>query len=40
MIGLNKDILRELQYRDHHVAKDIQEGAIVWKVVIGSPAHR
>lgn len=40
MLTLNHEILRELRYRNPYIPKDITEGAVVWKVVIGSPAHK
>ncbi|XP_065222692.1 serine protease HTRA2, mitochondrial-like [Planococcus citri] len=40
MLTLNADTLRALQIRNHHVPAEITRGALVWKVVIGSPAYR
>jgi HtrA serine peptidase 2 len=39
MLTLTPDILRELKQRSHAVPDHIQNGILVWKVIIGSPAH-
>ncbi|CAH0547927.1 unnamed protein product [Brassicogethes aeneus] len=39
MLTLTPEILHELQQRNHLVPQDIQSGVLVWKVIIGSPAH-
>lgn len=39
MLTLTEDILRELRQRSHSVPSDVSFGVLVWKVIIGSPAH-
>lgn len=39
MLTLTPQIIHELQQRDHHIPNDIAHGILVWKVIIGSPAH-
>lgn len=39
MITLTKDILTELRQRSHTVSLDINNGVLVWKVIIDSPAY-
>lgn len=40
MLTLTPQILYELHQRNHLVPSDVQSGVLVWKVIIGSPAHR
>lgn len=40
MITLTPSILHELKDRKHSIPNDIEFGILVWKVIIGSPAHR
>ncbi|XP_017473294.1 PREDICTED: serine protease HTRA2, mitochondrial [Rhagoletis zephyria] len=39
MLTLTPDILFELKNRTQNVPSDLQHGVLVWKVIIGSPAH-
>uniref|UniRef100_A0A336L1Z8 Serine protease HTRA2, mitochondrial n=1 Tax=Culicoides sonorensis TaxID=179676 RepID=A0A336L1Z8_CULSO len=39
MLSLTPEILQELKHRSHDVPETIQSGILVWKVIIGSPAH-
>lgn len=39
MLTLTEDILRELRQRSHTVPEDVTYGVLVWKVILGSPAH-
>lgn len=39
MLTLTDDILTELRQRSHTVPVDVDSGVLVWKVIIGSPAH-
>jgi HtrA serine peptidase 2 len=39
MLTLTPEILRELKQRSHSVPDHIQNGILVWKVIIGSPAY-
>lgn len=39
MLSLTPEILQELKQRSHDVPENIQNGILVWKVIIGSPAH-
>lgn len=39
MLTLTPEILLELKQRSHDVPEHIQNGILVWKVIIGSPAH-
>lgn len=39
MLTLSDDILRELRERNHFVSDEVKSGVLVWKVIIGSPAH-
>lgn len=40
MLTLNNEILEQLQQRGHYVPRDLKEGALVWKIVLGSPAQK
>lgn len=40
MISLTPEIINELQMRNHFIPPGLTEGALVWKVVVGSPAHK
>lgn len=40
MLTLTDDILTELRQRSHTVPVDVKRGVLIWKVIIGSPAHR
>ena len=39
MLTLTDDILRELRQRSHAIPDNIKHGVLVWKVILGSPAH-
>lgn len=39
MLTLTDDILQELKQRSHSIPEDLKFGVLVWKVIIGSPAH-
>lgn len=39
MLTLSDDILRELRERSHFVSEEVKSGVLVWKVILGSPAH-
>lgn len=39
MLTLTPDILNELKSRSHNVPDNVTHGVLVWKVIIGSPAH-
>uniref|UniRef100_A0A1L8DTK2 Serine protease HTRA2, mitochondrial n=1 Tax=Nyssomyia neivai TaxID=330878 RepID=A0A1L8DTK2_9DIPT len=39
MITITHDILLELRHRSHPVPSHITSGVLVWKVILGSPAH-
>jgi HtrA serine peptidase 2 len=39
MLTLTPQILHELQQRNQYVPPDIKSGVLVWKVILGSPAH-
>lgn len=39
MLTLTKDILNELKNRSESLPPNLQHGVLVWKVIIGSPAH-
>lgn len=39
MLTLTPEILMELKQRSHDVPNHIRNGILVWKVIIGSPAH-
>lgn len=39
MLTLTHDILTELRQRIMSVPADIKSGVLVWKVILGSPAH-
>ncbi|XP_063702843.1 serine protease HTRA2, mitochondrial [Culicoides brevitarsis] len=39
MLSLTPEILQELKQRHHDVPDHISSGILVWKVIIGSPAH-
>lgn len=39
MLTLTYDILTELRQRIMSVPPDIKSGVLVWKVILGSPAH-
>ncbi|XP_055697006.1 serine protease HTRA2, mitochondrial-like [Phlebotomus papatasi] len=39
MISITPDILQELRHRSHPVPNHITSGVLVWKVILGSPAH-
>lgn len=39
MLTLSPEILLELRQRSHDVPSHVQNGILVWKVIIGSPAH-
>ncbi|CAD7085007.1 unnamed protein product [Hermetia illucens] len=39
MLTLTPDILHELKQRSQSVPENVEHGVLVWKVIIGSPAH-
>lgn len=39
MLTLTEEILRELRQRSHSVPDEVKYGVLVWKVILGSPAH-
>lgn len=39
MLTLTPQIIHELQQRHEPVPPDVKGGVLVWKVIIGSPAH-
>ncbi|XP_043274199.1 serine protease HTRA2, mitochondrial isoform X2 [Venturia canescens] len=39
MLTLSPDILFELQQRNSNIPSSIRHGVLVWKVMVGSPAH-
>lgn len=39
MLTLTDEILLELRQRSHTVPEDVKNGVLVWKVILGSPAH-
>lgn len=39
MLTLTDDILSELRQRSFSVPTDVKSGVLVWKVILGSPAH-
>lgn len=39
MLSLTPDILLELRQRSHTVPDEVKHGVLVWKVILGSPAH-
>ncbi|GBP90184.1 Serine protease HTRA2, mitochondrial [Eumeta japonica] len=39
MLSLTNNILMELRMRNPELAADIEHGILVWKVIVGSPAH-
>ncbi|KAJ8967078.1 hypothetical protein NQ317_018660 [Molorchus minor] len=39
MLTLTPQIIHELQQRNHIIPRDVQGGVLVWKVILGSPAH-
>lgn len=40
MITLSDEILGELRQRSHPIPNSVTSGVLVWKVIIGSPAHK
>lgn len=40
MLTVTPQILHELHQRNQYVAPDVKSGVLVWKVILGSPAHR
>ena len=40
VMTLNPEVIREMQLRHHPIPAEITEGALIYKVVIGSPAHQ
>lgn len=40
MLTLTPDIIRELKQRGSQLPDNIQNGILVWKVILGSPAHQ
>lgn len=39
MLTLTSEILRELRQRSRTVPEEVKSGVLVWKVILGSPAH-
>lgn len=39
MLSLTPDILSQLQQRNSNIPINIRHGVLVWKVILGSPAH-
>jgi len=39
MLTLTPQIIYEMHQRDQHIPQNIQYGVLVWKVILGSPAH-
>lgn len=39
MLTLTPDILFELQQKNRNIPSSIRHGVLVWKVMVGSPAH-
>lgn len=39
MLTLTPQIINELQQRNQMVPNDVKSGVLVWKVIMGSPAH-
>lgn len=39
MLSLTDDIIRELKQRGSNLPENITHGILVWKVILGSPAH-
>ncbi|KAK2710280.1 hypothetical protein QYM36_013807 [Artemia franciscana] len=40
MLPLSPQLMHELQVRGSDLAADVTHGVLIWKVVVGSPAHR
>lgn len=40
MLTLTKDLLVELQARNNRLPAEVTSGVLIWKVVVGSPAHK
>lgn len=40
MLTLTPQIIYEMQQRNQQIPSNIQYGVLIWKVIIGSPAHR
>lgn len=39
MLTLTEEILQELRQRSHAIPNSLESGVLVWKVIMGSPAH-
>lgn len=39
MLALTPELLTELRQRSHNIPDHVRSGILVWKVIIGSPAH-
>lgn len=39
MLTLTPQIIHELQQRQEPVPQQVKSGVLVWKVILGSPAH-
>lgn len=39
MLTLTDDLLQELKIRNNNVAPDVKHGVLIWRVIVGSPAH-
>lgn len=40
MLTLTAEIIEELRQRSHAIPNSVQSGVLVWKVIVGSPAHK
>lgn len=40
MLTLTEEIIGELRHRSHPIPNTLNSGVLVWKVIIGSPAHK
>lgn len=40
MLTLTDEIMAELRQRNHAIPSSLNSGVLVWKVIVGSPAHK
>lgn len=40
MLTLSDDIIHELRQKSHPIPNSVTNGVLVWKVILGSPAHK
>lgn len=40
MLTLTPQIIFEMHQRNQQIPPEVQHGVLVWKVIVGSPAHR